>query len=468
MRNKKRTKIVATLGPASSKMEVLEKMVISGLDVVRLNMSHGTQEEHSERIKLVREVEKRLNLPIPILVDLCGPKIRLGKLPKEPLFLHRGDRVVLTTSGSAQGKIPVNYPNLHREVKKGEAILLADGAFRLKVKEVRGKDIVCEVLVGGPLTSHKGVNLPHTKLSVPALTEKDRRDVEFAVKEGVDYLALSFVRRAEDILELKELLKELGADVPVIAKVEKPEAVKNIKEILKVSDGIMVARGDLGVELPVEKVPVIQKQLIRAANEAGKPVITATQMLKSMVDLPVPTRAEVTDIANAVLDGTDALMLSEETAVGKYPLKVIKTMAKVAREAEKIYPYDRYSKLQAESLQDSLAKSACNLAREVKVKAIVPFTRSGATAKAVSRFRPSVPVYAVTHDERTFRRLNLLWGVYPFLTLPATTTDRVIEESIKVAKERKIAKRGDRIIVLAGAPTGVPGTTNLLKVVTVK
>jgi len=465
---KKRTKIVATLGPASSKEETLEKMVSAGLSVVRLNMSHGTLEEHRERVELVRRVEKKTGAPLPILIDLCGPKIRIGKLPKEPLYLHRGDRVVLTTGKPEKGKIPVNYPNLHREVRRGETILLADGAFRLKVKEVKGRDIVCEVIVGGPLTSHKGVNLPNTKLSVPALTEKDREDAKFAAQVRADYIALSFVRRADDVLELKKFLKGLGAQIPVIAKIEKPEAVKNIDEILYAADGIMVARGDLGVELPIEKVPVIQKMLIKKANEAGKPVITATQMLKTMVDLPVPTRAEATDVANAVLDGTDALMLSEETAVGKYPVRVIRVMAKIAREAEKIYPHERYLSLPTKGLQDSLAKSACTLSMEVKVKAIVPFTRSGATAAAVSRFRPSVPIYAVTHDEKTFRALNLLWGVYPFLTVPATTTDRVIEESLRVIKEKGIAKKGEKVIVLAGAPTGVPGTTNLIEVLTVK
>ena len=464
---KKRTKIVATLGPSTSKFETIKRMVEAGLSVVRLNMSHGTHREHAERLELVRRVEEELGAPLPVLMDLCGPKIRIGKLPKEPLFLHRGDVVVLTTGEPVGGKISVNYPNLHREVKKGEAILLADGAFRLRVKEVKGRDILCEVLVGGPLTSHKGVNLPHSKLSVPALTEKDREDVKWGVEHGVDFIALSFVRSDRDVLELKELLKSLNSSVPVIAKIEKPEAVKNVDSILKVADGIMVARGDLGVELPIEKVPVIQKQLIRKANEAGKPVITATQMLKSMVDLPVPTRAEVTDIANAVLDGTDALMLSEETAVGKYPVKVVKTMAKVAKEAEKIYPYKRYMDFPALTLQDSLAKSACNLSREVKVKAILPFTRSGATAQAVAKYRPPVPVYAVTHDKETFRRLNLIWGVEPLLTLPATSTDKIIEESVKVAKARKLVRKGDRVIVLAGAPTGVPGSTNLLKVVTV-
>ncbi len=465
---KKRTKIVATLGPASSDLSTLEKMVRGGLDVVRINMSHGTYEEHKRRIDFVRSLERKLGIPIPILMDLCGPKIRIGRLENEPLFLHRGDVVVLTTGQPATGKITVNYSDLHKEVKRGEVILLADGAFRLKVRDVKGKDIICEVVVGGPLTSHKGVNLPHSKLSVPALTDKDKDDVLFGIEEEVDFIALSFVRRAEDVLELKRFLRERGKEIPVIAKIEKPEAVKNIDEILDVADGIMVARGDLGVELPVEKVPVIQKQLIRKANEKGKPVITATQMLKTMVDLPIPTRAEVTDIANAVLDGTDALMLSEETAVGKYPVRVIRTMAKVAAEAEKVYPFKRYMEFEVKDLQDSLAKSACNLSREVKVKAIVPFTRSGATAQAVAKFRPPVPVYAVTHDVEVFRRLNLVWGVVPFLTVPATSTDKIVEESMKVAKKRGLVKAGNRIIVLAGAPTGVPGTTNLLKVVTVR
>ncbi|RUM43443.1 MAG: pyruvate kinase [Desulfurobacterium sp.] len=464
---KKRTKIVATLGPASSNEKVLKKMVEAGLDVVRLNMSHGTHKEHKERIALIRKVEREVGRPLPILMDLCGPKIRIGKIEKEPLYLHRGDLITLTTGNPEKGKITVNYPNLHKEVRKGETILLADGTFRLKIREVKGKDIICEVIVGGPLTSHKGVNLPHSKLSVPALTEKDRKDVLFGVKNGVDIIALSFVRKAEDVLELKELLKSLGREIPVIAKVEKPEAVKNIDSIISVADGIMVARGDLGVELPLERVPVIQKQIIRKANEAGKPVITATQMLRSMVDLPVPTRAEVTDIANAVLDGTDALMLSEETAVGKYPVRVVKTMAKIATEAEKIYPYKRYQDFPSETLQDSLAKSACNLSREIKVKAIVPFTRTGATAIAVAKYRPPVPIYAVTHDEGVFRRLNLIWGVVPLLTTPADSTDRIIEESIRVAKMKGFVKRGDRIIVLAGAPSGIPGTTNLMRVVTV-
>ncbi len=464
----KRTKIVATIGPSSSSEEVLKEMVRHGLDVARLNMSHGSHEEHLKRIKILRKVEKDVGKPVPILMDLCGPKIRIGKLNREPLHLHRGETVVLTTEKNGKGKIFVNYHNLHSEVREGEDILLADGTIRLKVREVRGQDVICEVMVGGVLTSHKGVNLPNSKLSVPALTEKDKRDVEFGISAGVDFIALSFVRKASDVLELKELTEKLGKKLPVIAKIEKPEAVENLDEIISVSDGIMVARGDLGVELPLEKVPVVQKQIIRKANQAGKPVITATQMLKSMVDLPTPTRAEVADVANAVLDGTDALMLSEETAVGKYPAKVVETMSKIVSETERIYPYKRYRELEANSLQDSLAKSACNLSREVNVKAIVPFTRTGATAIAVAKYRPPVPILAVTHDSETFRKLNLVWGIVPLLTLPAQSTDRIIAQSIEAVKERKLAEKGDKVIILAGAPTGVPGTTNLIKIVTVE
>ena len=466
----KRTKIVATLGPATENKEILIKLVRAGLNVVRLNMSHGTHQEHRKKIELVREVEKETGIKIPILIDLCGPKIRIGKIEKDSLFLHRGDTIVLTTEKNhEQGEIFVNYPHLDREVKPGETILLADGAFRLKVKEVKEKKVLCEVVVGGPLTSHKGVNLPHSNLSIPALTEKDIEDVRFAIKEGADIIALSFVRKAEDIIRLKNLLKELDAgNIPVVSKIEKPEAVENIDEILEVTDFLMVARGDLGVELPIEKVPVIQKTLIKKANRKGKAVITATQMLKSMVDMPIPTRAEVTDIANAVLDGTDALMLSEETAVGKYPLKVIETMTAVIKEAEKIYPFRRYEDIQPETLQDSLAKAACELAKSGNIKAIIPFTRTGATAMAVAKFRPKVPIFAVTHDIKTGRKLNLIWGVDSCLTAPVESTEKLIEASIRAVKERGIAKSGDRVIVLAGAPTGVPGTTNLVKVVEVK
>ncbi|WP_457567309.1 pyruvate kinase [Desulfurobacterium sp.] len=466
----KRAKIVATLGPSVDSFDVLKSLVLEGLNVVRLNMSHGTHEEHRRRIKLVRKVENALRRPIPVLVDLCGPKIRIGKIKKEPLYLHRGNIVVLTADRRHDDEeIFVNYERLPEEVKPGEAILLADGAFRLKVIEVKGKKVVCEVVVGGPLTSHKGVNLPHTSLSIPALTSKDKEDVKFAVDEGADILALSFVRRAEDVTELKDLLEDLNAShIPVVAKIEKPEAVERIDEILDVADGVMVARGDLGVEMPIEKVPVIQKMLIRKANRKGKPVITATQMLKSMVDMPIPTRAEVTDIANAVLDGTDALMLSEETAVGKYPVEVIRTMSKVIVEAEKMYPYRRYEEIEPVTLQDSLAKAACGLARNEQIKAIIPFTRTGATAMAVAKFRPSVPVFAVTHDVKTSRKLSLVWGIESCLTVQVNSVERMINVSVQAVKDRGIAKPGDRVIVLAGAPTGVPGSTNLVKVVEVK
>ncbi len=466
----KRTKIVATLGPAISDTETLKKLVMAGLNVVRLNMSHGTHEEHRKKIILVRKAEKEIGIKIPILIDLCGPKIRIGKIEEEPLFLHRGNTIVLTSKKEhKKGEIFVNYPFLAREINPGEAILLADGAFRLKVKEIKDEKVTCEVIVGGPLTSHKGVNLPHSNLSIPALTEKDIKDVKFAVKEGADIIALSFVRKAEDIMKLKNLLKELNAiNIPIVSKIEKPEAVENIDEILEVTDFLMVARGDLGVELPIEKVPVIQKTLIKKANRKGKPVITATQMLKSMVDMPIPTRAEVTDIANAVLDGTDALMLSEETAVGKYPLKVIETMSNVIKEAEKVYPHKRYEDFKPDTLQYSLAKAACELSNSGNIKAIIPFTRTGATAIAVAKFRPKVPIFAVTHDIKVSRILNLVWGVNSCLTTLAKSTEKLIDISTQAVKERGIAKTKDKVIVLAGAPLGVPGTTNLVKVVEVK
>ncbi|WP_456397570.1 pyruvate kinase [Desulfurobacterium sp.] len=466
----KRAKIVATLGPAISDEIVLERLVKEGLNVVRLNMSHGTHDEHKKRIAIVRKVEENTGKPIPVLVDLCGPKIRIGKIKNEPLYLHRGNVIVLTADRNhGEDEIFVNYEHLPEEVKPGEAILLADGAFRLRVKEIDGRRVICEVIVGGPLTSHKGVNLPHTSLSIPALTVKDKKDVEFAVSEGADMIALSFVRKADDVLELKAMLDTLNAShIPVVAKIEKPEAVERIDEILNVADAIMVARGDLGVEMPIEKVPVIQKMLIRKANRKGKPVITATQMLKSMVDMPIPTRAEVTDIANAVLDGTDALMLSEETAVGKYPIEVIRTMSKVITEAEKMYPYRRYEEIEPITLQDSLAKAACGLARNKQIKAIIPFTRTGATAMAVAKFRPSVPIFAVTHDVRTSRKLALVWGIESCLTVQVDSVEKMINVSVQAVKDKGIAKSGDKIIVLAGAPTGVPGSTNLVKVVEVR
>lgn len=463
----KRTKIIATIGPASSDREVLKRMIASGLNVTRLNMSHGTYSDHERNIKTIREVEKETGQAIPIMMDLCGPKIRIGKLKKEPIYLRRGDEIVLTTDPNNQSGIFVNYPNLHKEVKIGEYILLADGAFRLKVRDIRGRNIICTVIVGGPLTSHKGVNLPYSHLLVPAVTKKDKADVEFGIRNGIGIVALSFVRKAEDVNELRSFISEHNTSMFIVSKIEKPEAVENIDSILDASDGIMVARGDLGVEMPIEKVPVIQKTIIKKANASGKPVITATQMLKSMVDFPIPTRAEVTDIANAVLDGTDALMLSEETAVGKYPVKVIEMMSKVAVESEKVYPYKRYTDLPARTLQDSLAKAACNLSREIDVSAIIPFTRTGATAIAVAKYRPPVPILAVTHDLKTCRKLNLVWGIKPFLALAANSTDTIVTESIDVAKKKGMVKSNDKVIILAGAPSGVPGSTNLLKVVDV-
>ncbi len=467
MKSKIKTKIIATLGPSTDKRETLRRMILNGLRIVRLNFSHGTHEEHQRRIELVRSLEKELDIPVTILQDLAGPKIRIGEVKGEPIILKRGDVVTFTTEeGDGKSKIHINYPLFPEEVRKGEKVLVNDGTIVLKVREIKKKEVKLEVIVGGPLTSRKGVNLPNTALSIPALTEKDKKDALFGIKTGVDLIALSFVRRAEDILELKEIVRSQNASTPVIAKIEKPQALKEIDKILEVADGIMVARGDLGVEIPIYKVPVVQKVLIRKTHEKGKISITATQMLKSMVDLPTPTRAEATDVANAVLDGTDAVMLSEETAVGKYTVKVIQMTGNIIREAEKIYPHEEMCRTAHHfDIQHSLCHVACTVAEETNIKAIIAFTRTGTTARVLSKFRPRVPVIAATYDIETYHRLNILWGTIPILTDLVDSTDKMVEISIQEALKKKLIKKGDKVLILAGAPVGMPGSTNMLKVV---
>ena len=467
MKSRIKTKIIATLGPSTDNREVLKKMILNGLRIVRLNFSHGDYEEHQKRIKLVRSLEKELDIPVTILQDLAGPKIRIGEVKGEPIILKRGDVITFTTDkGNGKSKIHINYPLFPEEVREGEKVLVNDGTIVLKVREINNKEVKLEVIVGGPLTSRKGVNLPNTALSIPALTEKDKKDAFFGIEAGVDLIALSFVRRAEDILELKEIVKSQNASTPIIAKIEKPQALKEIDKIIEVSDGIMVARGDLGVEIPIYKAPAVQKMLIRKAHEKGKISITATQMLKSMVDLPTPTRAEATDVANAVLDGTDAVMLSEETAVGKYPVKVIQMMGNIIREAEKIYPHEEMCKTDHHfDIQHSLCHVACTVAEETKIKAIIAFTRTGTTARVLSKFRPKVPVIAATYDIDTFHRLNILWGTIPILTDLVDSTDKMVEISIQEALKKRLIKKGDKVLILAGAPVGMPGSTNMLKVV---
>jgi len=468
-----KTKIVCTIGPASNSYEKIEKLIQGGMDVARLNFSHGSHEEHHQVIVNIRQASLKTNESVAILQDLGGPKIRIGKIKKEPILLKEGSSFILTNRevpGDEQG-VSVTFPSLPQKVKKGDSIFLADGILELKVKELTPTDIICRVVRGGKLTSHKGINIPNISMDISSLTEKDYQDILFGIKNKVDFIGLSFTRNAEDVLRAKKFLKENGAEnISLIAKIEKKEAVDNLKEIIETSDGIMIARGDLGVEIPLENVPLIQKDIIKRCNLVGKPVITATQMLMSMVSGPRPTRAEVTDVANAILDGTDAIMLSEETAVGNYPVEAVETMNKIALRVEKVIDYKKILSERSLSVKptnpDAISHATCQVALDLKAKAIVTFTFSGSTARMVSRYRPPVPIIAASIRDSTVRKLALSWGVYPFKSEELENTDDMIEKSRKVALATGLVKKGDKIIITAGIPFKIPGTTNLLKVET--
>lgn len=468
-----KTKIVCTIGPASSSCEKIEKLIQGGMDVARLNFSHGSHEKHHQLIENIRQASLKANESVAILQDLGGPKIRIGKIEKEPIILKEGSSFILTNRevlGDEQG-VSVTFPSLPQKVKKGDRIFLADGTLELKVKELTSTDIICRVVRGGKLTSHKGINIPNLSMDISSLTEKDYQDILFGIKNKVDFIGLSFTRNAEDVLRARKFLKENGAeDISLIAKIEKKEAVNNLKEIIETSDGIMIARGDLGVEIPLENVPLVQKNIIKRCNLLGKPVITATQMLMSMVNVPRPTRAEVTDVANAILDGTDAIMLSEETAVGNYPVEAVETMNKIALRVEKAIDYEKILSERSLSVKpnnpDAISHATCQVALDLKAKAIVTFTLSGSTARMVSRYRPPVPIIAASTRDSTVRKLALSWGVYPFKSEELENTDDMIEKSRKVALATGLVVKGDKIIITAGIPFRIPGTTNLLKVET--
>jgi len=468
-----KTKIVCTIGPASSSYEKIEKLIQGGMDVARLNFSHGSHKEHHQVIENIRQASLKTNESVAILQDLGGPKIRIGKIEKEPIFLKKGSSFILTNRevpGDEQ-RVSVTFSSLPLKVKKGDRIFLADGTLELKVKELTPTDIICRIIRGGELTSHKGINIPNISMDIPSLTEKDYQDILFGIENKVDFIGLSFTRNAEDVLRARKFLKENGAeDISLIAKIEKKEAVNNLKEIIETSDGIMIARGDLGVEIPLENVPLVQKDIIKRCNFVGKPVITATQMLMSMVSGPQPTRAEVTDVANAILDGTDAIMLSEETAVGNYPLEAVETMNKIALRVEKAIDYEKILSERSLSVKptnpDAISHATCQVALDLKAKAIVTFTLSGSTARMVSRYRPPVPIIAASTQDSTVRKLALSWGVYPFKSEELENTDDMIEKSRKVALATRLVKKGDKIIITAGIPFKIPGTTNLLKVET--
>ena len=468
-----KTKIVCTIGPASNSYEKIEKLIQEGMDVARLNFSHGNYVEHHHAIENIRRASLKTNESVAILQDLGGPKIRIGKIEREPIFLKEGSSFILTNRevpGDEQG-VSITFPSLPQKVKKGDCIFLADGTLELKVIELTPTDIICKIVRGGKLTSHKGINIPNISMDISSLTEKDHQDILFGIKNKVDFIGLSFIRNAEDVLRVRKILKENEAeDISLIAKIEKKEAVENLKEIIEASDGIMIARGDLGVEIPLENVPLVQKNIIKRCNLAGKPVITATQMLMSMVNVPRPTRAEVTDVANAILDGTDAIMLSEETAVGNYPLEAVETMNKIALRVEKAIDYKKILTERSLSVKptnpDAISHATCQVALDLKVKAIVTFTLSGSTARMVSRYRPSVPIIAASTQDSTVRKLALSWGVYPFKSDELENTDDMIEKSKKIALKTRLANSGDKIVITAGIPFRIPGTTNLLKVET--
>lgn len=460
-----RTKIVATLGPASSSEEAILELINAGVDVFRLNMSHGDHTSHGLLIKRVRDAHNKNGLdPVALLGDLCGPKIRVGRLDGGQATLEDGRTVTLTAAnvtGNAD-MFHISYPALGKGMRKGMRVLLADGMFELKVLSASPGKVACKVVKGGVLKQGKGVNFPGLPLDLPSLTEKDAGDLDFLLRAGVDYIALSFVRQAADVLALKERIKKSGKDTPVIAKIERPEAIKNLKEIIIASDAVMVARGDLGVELPPELVPPLQKTIIRLCNAYKKPVITATQMLESMVRNPRPTRAEASDVAGAVFDGTDALMLSEETAAGEYPVASVLMMDRVAREAEK---YAVFTDLKADGPgpMEAVAAAASRCAEELKAKALICFTRSGATALLMSKSRPSVAIIAATPDKRVMRKMRLYSGVIPVLIRLRENTDRMIKEVEAAALSRRLVREGDLVILTLGVPAA-DSPTNLMKV----
>jgi pyruvate kinase len=465
--SRRRTKIVATIGPATSSSEVLRELIRAGATTFRLNFSHGTHQDHLRSIQLIRQISNELNFPVGILQDLQGPKIRLGKFENGSITLQKGDRFTLTSRQipGTQTISSITYEPLAEEVPVGATILLDDGRVEMVVESVdkTAGELHCRTVVDGVLSNNKGVNFPGVYLSIKALTDKDRQDLIFGLDHGVDWVALSFVRNPDDVREIKGLIAAAGKSTPVVVKIEKHEAIEQMEEILTLSDGVMVARGDLGVELPAEDVPILQKRLIKTANRLGIPIITATQMLDSMVNNPRPTRAEVSDIANAILDGTDAVMLSNETAVGKYPVEAVATMAKIAVRTEQenliAAPEDT-----GRSVPNAISHAVSNIAEQLGAGAIMTLTKTGATARNVSKFRPITPVLAITPHVDVARQLQMVWGVKPLLMLDLDTTWDTFQAAMNLAQERNLVQAGDLIVLTAGTLQGVAGSTDLIKV----
>jgi len=468
LRDQRRTKIVCTLGPASDG-DILPELLKAGMNVARLNFSHGTHAEHGARIKRLRDLAALNKAPLAILQDLSGPKMRIGAVPGGEAKILEGEEFYLSGVPFKQGDpgVMVDFPQIISDTPPGAPILLADGNIELRVETKTDQALKCRVVVGGTIRSHVGIIFPMHSLSLAAFTEKDREDLRFGISQGVDFIALSYVRSRADILEAREFMRSLGTDIPIIAKIEKHEALSRLDEILAEADAIMVARGDLGVEVPPERVPIIQKEIIAAANKAGKPVITATQMLLSMVSHSRPSRAEATDVANAIFDGTDAVMLSEETAAGQFPVEAVKFLDKVSRVTEAHFPHADWLRMRAPSgrqeIAEAISYAACEMAMDLEAQAILTNTEYGGTARLISRFRPKTPIVAVTPREDTWRRLSLSWGVFPLLTPQIRDTDHMLKVVEEVALKAGMLNHGDRVIITTGTPIGTKGSTNLIK-----
>ncbi|NTW45838.1 MAG: pyruvate kinase [Candidatus Moranbacteria bacterium] len=469
MQQGKKTKIVATIGPATTSEAVLTKLVKSGLNVMRLNFSHGDFAEHQEKVDNLRKVTEKLGTPVAVLQDLSGPKIRIGDFYKERVILKEGDEFVLTTEKCVgdEHRAYINYPKLPAEIEVGRFIMVDDGKKKLQVLSVKGNEIRTKIIVGGETKGRRGVNLPGTDLSISSLTAKDKKDIEFGVKNRVDFMALSFVRRASDVHELRRILEKKGLPAQIVVKLETTQAMDNLEEIIRATDAVMVARGDLAVEVPAEQVPLLQKRIVQMSRELGKPVIVATQMLESMINSPVPTRAEVSDVANAILDGADAVMLSEETTLGKYPVEAVSMMSKVAMEVEAA-PYTRPvingDELDLDSVAESVSEAVEFVAYSVDAKAIVALSQSGFTMRAISRYRPDQPIVVLTPDERTVRRACLSYGCYGYHVDSFKEISEAVAEASAILKKEKYAKKGDRFVVSGGAPLGKGGETNFVMV----
>jgi pyruvate kinase len=467
--NGRRAKIVCTLGPATSSFEMIDRLMRAGMDVARMNFSHGSPEEHAARFAAVRRASKHHQKPVAILADLQGPKIRTGTLENgRPVRLRFGQRFTITTRNIAgnENGVSTTFRALPRSVHRGDRILMSDGEISLRVLSSHGTEIICQVENGGELAEHQGINLPGVKLGIPSVTPKDRKDLAFALEQGADYIGLSFVRTAADVRHAKALIACAGKNTPVIAKLEKPEAIVNLEEILSVTDGVMVARGDLGVEMSPEKVPVVQKEIIAKARNALVPVITATQMLDSMQKNPRPTRAEASDVANAIFDGSDAVMLSGETAAGRYPLEAAEMMDRIVREAE-ASPMEipRPMRHGERQIDEAIAEAICHAAEELQMKVIAVFTESGSSARLVSKYRPPPPIVAFSPNQETRRRLSLFWGVLPRRIARVHDVDRLARAAESRLIAEKLAKHGDVVGIIAGTPLGTRGSTNLMRLI---